>query len=83
MKVITVTNRIGVTQLDLRRTTDAMLPADVLQRLSIRSLAMDTLQDIVIFLYLYDYEDTSRIVLSQLDVSALIGARLASRRSLP
>merc|ERR1719277_2861528 len=42
--------------------------------LSSRSLATDTLQEIVIFLYLYDYEDISRIVLFQVGTSSLIGA---------
>lgn len=41
--------------------------------LSSRSMATDTLQDIIIFLYLYDYEDISRLVLFQFGVSALIG----------
>merc|ERR1719336_1964771 len=42
--------------------------------LSSRSLATDTLQDLVIFLYLYDFEDISRIVLFQIGTSTLIGA---------
>eukprot|EP00928_Gymnodinium_smaydae_P010932 TRINITY_DN14115_c0_g6_i1.p1 TRINITY_DN14115_c0_g6~~TRINITY_DN14115_c0_g6_i1.p1 ORF type:complete len:838 (-),score=211.40 TRINITY_DN14115_c0_g6_i1:23-2407(-) len=42
--------------------------------LSSRSLATDTLQDIVIFLYLYDYDDISRIVLFQVGTSAIIAA---------
>eukprot|EP00929_Paragymnodinium_shiwhaense_P089274 TRINITY_DN49447_c0_g1_i1.p1 TRINITY_DN49447_c0_g1~~TRINITY_DN49447_c0_g1_i1.p1 ORF type:complete len:763 (+),score=145.37 TRINITY_DN49447_c0_g1_i1:113-2401(+) len=40
--------------------------------LSSRSLMTDTLHEVVIFLYLYDYEDISRIILYQTGVSSLI-----------
>jgi hypothetical protein len=42
--------------------------------LSSRSLMTDTVQEMVIFLYLYDYEDISRIILFQVGTSAAIGA---------
>lgn len=42
--------------------------------LSSRSLATDTLQQIVIFLYLYDFDDISRIILFQTGTSAGIDA---------
>lgn len=42
--------------------------------LSSRSMATDTLQEIIIWLYLYDFDDISRIVLFQVGCSALIGA---------
>jgi hypothetical protein len=42
--------------------------------LSSRTLATDTLQEIIIFLYLLDYDDISRIVLFQVGVGAAISA---------
>lgn len=42
--------------------------------LSSRSLMTDTMQEVIIFLYLFDYEEISRIVLFQVGTSALIGA---------
>lgn len=42
--------------------------------LSSRSLATDTLQELIIFLYLFDYEDISRIVLFQVGASSAISA---------
>lgn len=42
--------------------------------LSSRSLGSDTLQEIIIFLYLFDYDDISRIVLFQVGTSAVISA---------
>lgn len=42
--------------------------------LSSRSLATDTVHEIVLFLYLYDFEHISRIILFQMGTSALIGA---------
>jgi len=42
--------------------------------LSSRSLGTDTLQDIVIFLYLYDFDDISRILLGQTFISSMISA---------
>merc|ERR1711974_265305 len=42
--------------------------------LSSRSMATDTLQEIVIWLYLYDFDDISRILLFQVGCSAVIGA---------
>jgi len=47
--------------------------------LSSRSLATDTLQEIIIFLYLYDYDDISRIVLFQIGMSSLISAWKCAR----
>eukprot|EP00931_Biecheleriopsis_adriatica_P086208 TRINITY_DN60921_c0_g1_i1.p1 TRINITY_DN60921_c0_g1~~TRINITY_DN60921_c0_g1_i1.p1 ORF type:complete len:805 (-),score=167.04 TRINITY_DN60921_c0_g1_i1:73-2487(-) len=42
--------------------------------LSSRSLATDTLQEIIIFAYLFDFDEISRIVLFQVGVSAAISA---------
>ncbi|CAE8613360.1 unnamed protein product [Polarella glacialis] len=42
--------------------------------LSSRSLATDTLQEIIIFAYLFDFDDISRIVLFQVGTSAAISA---------
>merc|ERR1712137_271096 len=42
--------------------------------LSSRSLLTDTLQEIIIFLYLFDYEEISRIILFQVGTSSLISA---------
>jgi len=42
--------------------------------LSSRTLATDTMQEIIIFLYLYDFDQISRIILAQVGSSAVIGA---------
>lgn len=42
--------------------------------LSSRSMATDALQEIIVFLYLFDYEDISRLVLFQIGASSVISA---------
>mmetsp|Transcript_18180 Transcript_18180/g.63887 ORF Transcript_18180/g.63887 Transcript_18180/m.63887 type:complete len:778 (+) Transcript_18180:179-2512(+) len=41
--------------------------------LSSRTLATDTLQELIIFLYLFDFEDISRLVLFQVGMSCVVG----------